>query len=381
MQPSTSNGTGAIVRTTGAKLTTPDIGAATATSITTAALSVTALSNGKIPYHVSDASGLADGPTKTDVDSAVSLKHAQQHAITSTSDHTSTATSGQILKADTNGLPVDATNTDADVASAVSLKHPALTIDGTSPLSLSTQAISLKNDAAAAITEVDTGTLANSDTVVPTSKAVLTAIGSGYKFVPCASFYAYRTATRISSTPRTATVSSISGQEITLTANEAYRFGYWDSMTGKIKMKICNTTKSAYAWVTNSTAANKLTIQAGDDISGWQLGDNLTTAYDGASSTWIECRIVTATIPAGAKVLVGITSCYDTGTIVNAKGFGLASTDLTSGGIVNYVQVSGITNLGFAFVSLDDNLGFMSMESATGTDTMKSFFFPVGYHI
>ena len=74
MQPSTSNGTGAIVRTTGAKLTTPDIGAATATSITTAALSVTALSNGKIPYHVSDASGLADGPVKTDVDDAVNKR-------------------------------------------------------------------------------------------------------------------------------------------------------------------------------------------------------------------------------------------------------------------------------------------------------------------
>jgi hypothetical protein len=128
MQPSTSNGTGAIVRTTGAKLTTPDIGAATATSITTAALSVTALSDGKIPYHASDASGLADGPTKTDVDSAVSLKHA------------------------------------------------AVTIDGTSPLSLSTQAISLKNDAAEAITEVDTGALADSDTVVPTSKAIKDAL-------------------------------------------------------------------------------------------------------------------------------------------------------------------------------------------------------------
>jgi hypothetical protein len=57
--------------------------------------------------------------------------------------------------------------------------HAAVTIDGTSPLSLSGQAISLKNDAAAAITEVDTGALANSDTVIPTSKAVKTAIGAG----------------------------------------------------------------------------------------------------------------------------------------------------------------------------------------------------------
>jgi hypothetical protein len=33
--------------------------------------------------------------------------HLRQHAITSTSDHTSTATPGQVLKADSNGLPVD----------------------------------------------------------------------------------------------------------------------------------------------------------------------------------------------------------------------------------------------------------------------------------
>ncbi len=52
--------------------------------------------------------------------------------------------------------------------------HAAVTIDGTSPLSLSGQAISLKNDAAGAITEVDTGALTNSDTVIPTSKAVYT---------------------------------------------------------------------------------------------------------------------------------------------------------------------------------------------------------------
>ena len=49
--------------------------------------------------------------------------HTRQHAITATADHTSTATSGKMLKADANGLPVDASNTDTEVASAVSLKH------------------------------------------------------------------------------------------------------------------------------------------------------------------------------------------------------------------------------------------------------------------
>ncbi len=58
---------------------------------------------------------------------AVSI-HARQHAITSTSDHTSTATSGQILKADANGLPVNATNTDAQVSAAVTASHAAVTV-------------------------------------------------------------------------------------------------------------------------------------------------------------------------------------------------------------------------------------------------------------
>ncbi|MHC1591769.1 MAG: autotransporter outer membrane beta-barrel domain-containing protein [Candidatus Helarchaeales archaeon] len=49
--------------------------------------------------------------------------HSRQHSITSTSDHTSGATPGQILKADANGLPVDATNTDAEVSDAVAKKH------------------------------------------------------------------------------------------------------------------------------------------------------------------------------------------------------------------------------------------------------------------
>jgi hypothetical protein len=66
---------------------------------------------------------------------------------------------------------------DADVASAISLKHAAVSVSA--PISLSTQAISLVNDAAATVTEIDTGALANSDTVIPTSKAVTTAIAAG----------------------------------------------------------------------------------------------------------------------------------------------------------------------------------------------------------
>jgi len=96
------------------------------------------LTDDYIPYHVNDATGFANGPTKTNVDSAISLKHA------------------------------------------------AVTVSA--PISISTQALSLVNDAAATVTEIDTGALANSDTVIPTSKAVTTAIAAGPKIVAWVNF-------------------------------------------------------------------------------------------------------------------------------------------------------------------------------------------------
>jgi hypothetical protein len=78
------------------------------------------------------------------------IAHDKQHVITATADHTSTATSGKMLKADANGLPIDASNTDTEVASAVSLKHAAITLDTNADtiLSLSTQALGLDTQAA-----------------------------------------------------------------------------------------------------------------------------------------------------------------------------------------------------------------------------------------
>ena len=51
------------------------------------------------------------------------LAHARLHSIIDTLDHSSTATSGQMLKANADGLPVDATNTDAQVSAAVTASH------------------------------------------------------------------------------------------------------------------------------------------------------------------------------------------------------------------------------------------------------------------
>jgi hypothetical protein len=72
-----------------------------------------------------DANGLPTAASNTDaqVSAAVSAAHAKAHAITSATDHTSSATPGQMLKADANGLPVDASNTDTQVSAAVSASH------------------------------------------------------------------------------------------------------------------------------------------------------------------------------------------------------------------------------------------------------------------
>jgi hypothetical protein len=54
---------------------------------------------------------------------------ALQHDLADPIKHTSAATPGQILQADTNGLPTDATNTDADVAATVLESKPQTLTD------------------------------------------------------------------------------------------------------------------------------------------------------------------------------------------------------------------------------------------------------------
>ena len=65
-----------------------------------ATIKLTNLTDDYIPYHVDDSTGLANGPTKTNVDSAVSLKHTQ-HTDTGTTGNTFTvdsdSTTGKII--------------------------------------------------------------------------------------------------------------------------------------------------------------------------------------------------------------------------------------------------------------------------------------------
>jgi hypothetical protein len=93
------------------------------------------------------------------------------------------ATNGQIPIGSTGADPVIATITQGtgitvtNTAGAISIaSHVPVTVSA--PLSVTGQALSLVNDAAATITQIDTGALSNLDTDIPTSKAVTTALAS-----------------------------------------------------------------------------------------------------------------------------------------------------------------------------------------------------------
>lgn len=73
-----SDGTAYVRKNAGwvAETTVPQ-SVATSASPTFVTAKLTNLTGGYIPYHVDDVTGMADGPTKANVDSAVSLKHAK----------------------------------------------------------------------------------------------------------------------------------------------------------------------------------------------------------------------------------------------------------------------------------------------------------------
>lgn len=82
-----------------------------------------------------------DTNLSTNAQDAVSKRHTRSHTLVSTSDHTSAVTVNKHFKADANGLPVEGSNTDAEIAAAVSATHAAVTLgtDADVLLGLSTQ--------------------------------------------------------------------------------------------------------------------------------------------------------------------------------------------------------------------------------------------------
>ena len=193
--------------------------------------------------------------------------------------------------------------------------------------------------------------------------------------------YLWYLETRVSSTPRTATVSSVLGDVITLTANEAYRF--WNvNMNGNCYVKIANTSKAPveYAWVESRPAVNTLQVTVAADISGWVNTDVISTAQDGAADLYVELDI-SPSVPAGATGVFLRLSSLDSGVVANYHGVHVKrdAAAIVAGGV--YTQVTDIANEGTIFCGITTARHIMVRDRACGADTLFPSITAVAYII
>lgn len=178
----------------------------------------------------------------------------------------------------------------------------------------------------------------------------------------------------VSSSKRTGVVSSVSGAEITLTANVAYK--WFNALRTSGYSSIYNETKAQLAWVSGSTAVNKLTVTAAADIATWALNDVVNTSFDTGNNTRLD---VSQLCPAGATAAVLFISAKDTGTLTGSQALSI----FQSGGAVAYIralcQVSGYFNDCWGIVALDSNRRFDIAEVASGADLFYPLVRLVGY--
>jgi len=204
-------------------------------------------------------------------------------------------------------------------------------------------------------------------------------------------FYALATVTciwrawgdKVSDTPRTATVQGIASDVITLTGNHAYRFGEWGSVgeymhKDSVLVKIQNTTKSQFAWLEATPAANQLRVTDAADISAWQNGDVVSTSKSGAASTAVELDI-SPLIPAGATMVFLKTQCLDTGTIGYATGLQASKAGVSGTWCNTFCQVTNLLICGYPSIPVQSNRHINVRDRATGTDTLQHSINVVAY--
>ena len=144
-------------------------------------VSATVSSSSHNPVTIGTANGLSLSTQTLSMAAATTsvVGAVQLEDSTSSTSTTNAATPNSVKSAYdlANGkTTLAAVKADADVASAISLKHAAVTVTVARPLRLSTQLISVANDVDAEVTEIDTGTLDTSDTKIPTNGTVKEAV-------------------------------------------------------------------------------------------------------------------------------------------------------------------------------------------------------------
>lgn len=182
----------------------------------------------------------------------------------------------------------------------------------------------------------------------------------------------------VSSTPRTATVSSVSGTTLTLTAAVAASF--WnDAMDGNCYLKIYNTTKDTVAWISDMPANNQLTVTVAGDISAWKNGDTITTAYDGDGGSLYTQLDLSPILPMGARFIYGYISFSDTGAYAGSKGANTMSLNAPIVYLNCYFIAQNVQYLTYSYASIDDNKYIYIRDRCTGSGTGTTQMRVTGY--
>jgi len=191
---------------------------------------------------------------------------------------------------------------------------------------------------------------------------------------------------RVSSTPRTATVSSVSGDVITLTANEAYRFGEWGASpeymnAANVYIMIRNTTQGLNAWVKASPAANQLQVTNAADIAAWVNGNTISTyASSGAPDpSYYEELDISPLIPDGATMVFLKTQADDNGTIGWAIGLQVSNTGAAGTANNTFCQVTGLLIGAYPPTPITAARHLVVRDRASGTDTLQHSISVVAY--
>jgi len=181
----------------------------------------------------------------------------------------------------------------------------------------------------------------------------------------------------VSSTPRTATVSSVAGDVITLTGNFAYRFGVWgaspDNMNAaNVLLHIKNTTRNEWAWMEGRPAVNQLRVTDAADIAAWVLTDTV--------STMVQMELdISPLIPAGATAVYVKDKVKDTGGPISGcylyKNVGSTVAQNV------WTQVATVNIAAFMIALIDASRHIVVKEVASGVNTLTSVVNVLGYFI
>jgi len=193
-------------------------------------------------------------------------------------------------------------------------------------------------------------------------------------------------ANAVSSTPRIATVASVSGDVITMTTGVAYYFGEWGAApeymnASSVYVLIRNTTRGENAWVKatpNGKTGKTLQVTNAADIASWVNGNSIRTYSTCGVSQAVELDI-SPCIPADATAVFLKTQVADNGTMAYAIGLQVSKDGGAGTWCNTFAQVTDLLNCAYPSIPIQTNRHINARDRASGTNTLKHQISAISY--